>query len=201
MESAKFVLLTFCGINVIASLTGDCPARNEYTPLNRDIMGHSGSKKGRKRRLTNRERALIVAMLAVWAGHGEIVKALGRDVKADTIRKYDAANETNRARLARKWVDLFDSTREKFVSDFQDVAISHKSFRLRELQRLFGFGRDKKDIALQLATLRAARDESPPALELDLLASLEYDFIELEPGQEQLYTKDGTPVILSTEKE
>ena len=162
-------------------------------------MGHSGAQKNK--RLTNRERALIVSMLATWAGHGEIVEALGRDVPADTCRKYDASCVTNRARLARKWVALFDDTRERFVGDFKHIALAHKSFRLRELQRIFEGGRGKKDIALQLATLRAARDESPPALEVDLLAGLSYDFVELEPGQEQLYTKDGTPVVFSSKTE
>ena len=145
-------------------------------------MPHTGTKKGKKKaRLTNRERGLIVVMLATWASFEDVIEALGRDVPRQTVQAYDAGNTRNRGRLAGKWIRLFDDTREAFLDNTRDVAISHKGFRLRELNRIFADGKKASDTDVQLAALDRARAEAPQRIEHEI--GISYDFIELEPHE------------------
>ena len=145
-------------------------------------MPHSGAKKGKKKaRLTNRERGLIVVMLATWGSFEEVVEALGRDVPRQTIQAYDAGKLRNRGRLAGKWIRLFDDTRAAFLDNTRDVAISHRAFRLRELNRIFADGKRASDTDVQFSALREARAEYPHRAEMDI--GISYDFVELPPDQ------------------
>ena len=145
-------------------------------------MPHSGAKKGKKKaRLTNRERGLIVVMLATWGSFEEVVEALGRDVPRQTIQAYDAGKPRNRGRLAGKWIRLFDDTRAAFLDDTRDVAISHKGFRLRELNRIFADGKLASDTDVQFAALDRARAEAPQRHEHEI--GISYDFVELAPHE------------------
>jgi hypothetical protein len=38
--------------------------------------------------------------------------------------------------LAKKWVDLFNATRDRFLNEISDIPIANKAYRLRVLQRM-----------------------------------------------------------------
>ena len=153
----------------------------------------------KRKRLKDSERRAIVVQLAVWSDYGEIVEALGRDVPRKTIQSYDAGNARNRGKLAGKWVTLFDETRAAFLSSTQDVAISHRAFRLRELDGLYRKMRAGGDADRQVSILQAAKAESPDRTEDEFPFPISYHILEIDPEAEQLFTAEGTPVLLSEE--
>ena len=153
----------------------------------------------KNKRLKDSERRLIVTMLSTWHGTGEIVEALGRDVPRKTIQSYDAGNARNRGKLAGKWIRLFDDTRESFLQDTRDVAISHRAFRLRELDALYRKMRAAEDADRQVSILQAAKAESPDRAEDVFPFPISYQILEIDPEAEQLFTAEGTPVFLSEE--
>jgi hypothetical protein len=38
--------------------------------------------------------------------------------------------------LAKKWVDMFNTTRDRFLNEISDIPIANKAYRLRVLQRM-----------------------------------------------------------------
>jgi hypothetical protein len=48
-----------------------------------------------------------------------------------TIRRRSAARV-----WLKKWVDLFNHTRDRFLNEISDIPIANKAYRLRVLQRM-----------------------------------------------------------------
>jgi hypothetical protein len=60
---------------------------------------------------------------------------MGVVVSLSQISYYDP--ETKTSDLAQKWRDLHRETRAAFVKETASIAVAHKSFRLRELGRMY----------------------------------------------------------------
>ena len=60
---------------------------------------------------------------------------MGLSVSLSQIVYYDPGSKGTD--VAKKWRDVYAETRERFKADCDDIAIAHRSFRLRELNRLY----------------------------------------------------------------
>ena len=55
------------------------------------------------------------------------------EISLPSILHYDISNPT----LPPKWREIFEQTREKFLSDVSIIPIANKSYRLKELNRIY----------------------------------------------------------------
>lgn len=86
-------------------------------------------------KLDDAARAFVVTSLATYRGYAEIERDLqerGFDIARQSLHHYHP--EHYHGRLAQKWVDLFHTTRKKFLEDVGSLPIAHRSARLRQLQ-------------------------------------------------------------------
>lgn len=96
-------------------------------------------------------KAFVVQALACFDTPGTVAKAVkaeyGITVSPQQCEAYDP-NKRAGARLSDKWKVLFEATRKKFVDDQSEIPISHRSTRLRALQRLAERAENAGNIAL-----------------------------------------------------
>ena len=86
---------------------------------------------------TDADKEFVVKRLARFDSPSEVRKALkkvrGTEASRSQIAYYNPGNEQGRD-LAQKWRDLFEATREQYISDTSRIASSHKAHRLRRLE-------------------------------------------------------------------
>lgn len=89
-------------------------------------------------KLSSLHKTLIVQRLATFVSDKEIIEELrtfGVEVDYAQIAYYNP--QTAGSRLGKEWVQLFDETRKRFIDDTSSIAISHRAYRLQELDRLY----------------------------------------------------------------
>lgn len=84
-------------------------------------------------------RAFIVQACACYDPPTAVAEAVSKEFGVTVTRQYveqhDPTKQAGKG-LGKKLCKLFDDTREKFLADTSDIAISHKPVRLRALQRM-----------------------------------------------------------------
>ena len=84
-------------------------------------------------------KAFIVQALACFEPPSKVVEMVkvefGITITRQRVSAYEPSNAMAKS-LSHKWVDLFNTTREKFQEETADIAISHKAYRLRVLDRM-----------------------------------------------------------------
>lgn len=92
-----------------------------------------------KGKLTVEVQRFVVQSLACFDAPSVVVEAVRREfgyqITRQTAEGYDPTKRAGRE-LAPKWRDLFEATRKAFLEDTAEIAISHRSVRLRALQRM-----------------------------------------------------------------
>jgi hypothetical protein len=92
------------------------------------------------RRLPKAAQKLIVTELACFTSPSDVrdmlEKEFGITMNLSSIVYYDPTTAAASQTLGQEWQDLFRATRKAFIDDTSRVAISHRSFRLRRLDRL-----------------------------------------------------------------
>lgn len=90
-------------------------------------------------RLNNEIKAFIVQALACFDSLSTVAEAVkkeyGLTLAHQHIESHDPTKSAGKG-LAKKWVDLFNSTRERFQSELSDIPIANKAYRLRALNRM-----------------------------------------------------------------
>lgn len=90
-------------------------------------------------KLSNEVKTFIVQALACFDTPSEVAAAVkaefGLDVSKQLCETHDPTKRCA-ASLAKRWVALFHETRKGFLESAADIAISHRSVRLRALQRM-----------------------------------------------------------------
>lgn len=107
-------------------------------------------------------RVAIVRALACFDGIGTVVAAVKQDYGiVVTPQAVEAHDPTKRAgkNLAQKWRLLFDETRKAFIEDTSDIAISHRSTRLRALNRMAAKAETIGNMALAAQLHKQAAEE------------------------------------------
>lgn len=88
--------------------------------------------------LKNEHKRLIVQRLATFVSYTEIIEELqtfGVAASMSQIAYYDP--QCKNPKLGQEWRELYKETRAAFTRDTSDIAVAHKSFRLRELGRMY----------------------------------------------------------------
>lgn len=84
-------------------------------------------------------KVFIVERLACFDKPVEVQQAVKREFKVDvTLPQLAAYNPTQAsgARLSKTLREVFEATRKKFLEDTSSIAIAHRSYRLRMLDRM-----------------------------------------------------------------
>ena len=84
-------------------------------------------------------KAAIVQMLACYDTLSIVVDAIQKDygirVTPQQVESHDPTKVSGKG-LAKKWVDMFNTTRDRFLNEISDIPIANKAYRLRVLQRM-----------------------------------------------------------------
>ncbi|WP_158143694.1 DUF2280 domain-containing protein [Vibrio metschnikovii] len=89
--------------------------------------------------LSQEVKAFIVMALACYDSPKEIADRVKEEfntiVSRQQIAGHDPTNATSKT-LGKKWVELFNETRERFQNEISDIPIANKAYRLRALNRM-----------------------------------------------------------------
>lgn len=83
-------------------------------------------------------KTFIVQQLAMYQTPQEIVDLVKEAFDTEISRQQAFYyNADMNPKLPKKWREIFNATREKFLSDVSSIPIAQKSFRLRELDKIY----------------------------------------------------------------
>ncbi|AUV40476.1 MULTISPECIES: DUF2280 domain-containing protein [Klebsiella pneumoniae complex] len=107
-------------------------------------------------------KAAIVQMLACYDTLSIVVAAIQKDygikVTPQQVESHDPTKVSGKG-LAKKWVDLFNATRERFQNEISDIPIANKAYRLRVLNRMALNAESMKNYGMTAQLLeQAAKD-------------------------------------------
>lgn len=84
-------------------------------------------------------KAFIIQMLACYDTPSQVVEAVQKDfgiaITRQQVETHDPTKVSGKT-LAKKWVELFNATRDRFQSEISDIPIANKAYRLRVLDRM-----------------------------------------------------------------
>ncbi|MFY1852968.1 DUF2280 domain-containing protein [Achromobacter xylosoxidans] len=85
-------------------------------------------------------KRFIVQALACWDTPSQVSEAVkeefGLDVPRTHVAQYDPTKVAGKD-LAKKWVQLFHDTRQRFREEIAEIPIADQAFRLRQLGRIY----------------------------------------------------------------
>ena len=107
-------------------------------------------------------KAFIVQCLACFDTPSTIVEAVKREysvtVSRQLVETYDPTKRAGSG-LAVVWRDLFSATRSDFLADTGKIAISHRTVRLRALDRMAARAEERGNMPLAAQLLEQAAKE------------------------------------------
>lgn len=107
-------------------------------------------------------KASIVQALACYETPSRVVelvkKEFGLNVTRQQVSAYDPSKAMAKS-LSQKWTRLFDETRERFQRETAEIAISHKAYRLRVLDRMAANAESMKNYGMTAQLLEQAAKE------------------------------------------
>lgn len=112
--------------------------------------------------MTDEIRAEIVCRLACYdtvsAVHDDLQER-GIDISVQAVSRYQPSLATKN-KLALKWVDLFNKTREDFLAEIAAEPIANRAYRMRRLGEILNLEIRRKNTAGARATLEQAAKEA-----------------------------------------
>lgn len=113
-------------------------------------------------KLTDDVRTFIVQALACFDTPSQVVAAVNQEfgltITRQNVEKYDPTKVAG-AKVAPKWRTLFEAARKSFVEDSSQIAIAHRSTRLRALQRMATAAEAKGNYPLAAQLHKQAAEE------------------------------------------
>ncbi|AGJ86718.1 DUF2280 domain-containing protein [Raoultella ornithinolytica] len=107
-------------------------------------------------------KAAIVQMLACYDTLSIVVDAIQKDygirVTPQQVESHDPTKVSGKG-LAKKWVDMFNATRDRFLNEISDIPIANKAYRLRVLQRMSTDAEKMKNMGMTAQLLEQAAKE------------------------------------------
>lgn len=107
-------------------------------------------------------KAFIVQSLACFDTPSQLVelvkKEFGLSITRQQVESHDPTKANGRG-LAQKWVDMFNTTRERFQNEISDIPIANKAYRLRVLDRMATRAEGMKNLALTAEIIEQAAKE------------------------------------------
>lgn len=107
-------------------------------------------------------RAFIIQELACFEAPSQIVESVQKEFKVQVTRQQVASHDPTKAAgkgLAKKWVDLFNDLRDRFLNEISDIPIANKAYRLRVLQRMSTTAEGMKNLGMTAQLLEQAAKE------------------------------------------
>ncbi|HCF7935624.1 DUF2280 domain-containing protein [Klebsiella grimontii] len=107
-------------------------------------------------------KAYIIQMLACYDTPSQVVDAVQKDfgiaITRQQVETHDPTKVSGKT-LAKKWVDMFNTTRDRFLNEISDIPIANKAYRLRVLQRMSTNAENMKNIGMTAQLLEQAAKE------------------------------------------
>ncbi|EQA7873625.1 DUF2280 domain-containing protein [Klebsiella pneumoniae] len=107
-------------------------------------------------------KAAIVQMLACYDTPSQVVEAVQKDfgitITRQQVETHDPTKVSGKT-LAKKWVDLFNRTRDRFLNEISDIPIANKAYRLRALDRMMTKAESMRNMALAASLMEQAAKE------------------------------------------
>ncbi|WP_410677597.1 DUF2280 domain-containing protein [Citrobacter europaeus] len=107
-------------------------------------------------------KAFIIQSLACYDTPSQVVEAVQKEFGINITRQQAESHDPTKASgktLAKKWVELFNATRERFQNEVSDIPIANKAYRLRVLQRMSMTAENMKNISMTAQLLEQAAKE------------------------------------------
>lgn len=107
-------------------------------------------------------KASIIQSLACYDTPSQVVEAVQKEFGIKITRQQAESHDPTKASgktLAKKWVELFNATRERFQNEISDIPIANKAYRLRVLQRMSMTAENMKNIGMTAQLLEQAAKE------------------------------------------
>lgn len=115
-----------------------------------------------KGKLTDEQKAFVVQALACFDTPKTVTEALRKEFNVSlapqSIEGYDPTKRAGRG-LSQKWRAVFEATRKAFLENTAEIAISHRSVRLRTLQRMADRAEEQKNLPLAAQLIEQAAKE------------------------------------------
>ncbi|ANZ05346.1 DUF2280 domain-containing protein [Raoultella ornithinolytica] len=107
-------------------------------------------------------KAAIVQMLACYDTPSQVVEAVQKDfgitITRQQVETHDPTKVSGKT-LAKKWVDMFNATRDRFLNEISDIPIANKAYRLRALDRMMTKAEGMRNMALAASLMEQAAKE------------------------------------------
>ncbi|MCH9269676.1 DUF2280 domain-containing protein [Pantoea ananatis] len=107
-------------------------------------------------------KAFIVQSLACFDTPSMVVesvkKEFGISITRQQVESHDPTKSNGKG-LAKKWVDMFNDTRNRFQTEIADIPIANKAYRLRTLDRMATRTETMKNFALTAQLIEQAAKE------------------------------------------
>ncbi|BEN46149.1 hypothetical protein SMKC056_30950 [Serratia marcescens] len=107
-------------------------------------------------------KAFIIQSLACFDTPTLVVesvqKEFGLKITRQQVESHDPTKVSGKS-LAKKWVDLFYTTRERFKTEISDIPIANKAYRLRVLDRMATRTETMRNYALAAQIVEQAAKE------------------------------------------
>ncbi len=114
-------------------------------------------------RLTKAQKIMIVTELACFEKatvvRDKIKAEFGIELAVTSIKYYDPTIWGDDHDLAKKWRDMFEVARTKFLKDCARVPVMNKSYRARELQKILDMEIERQNTVGARDTLKQAAEE------------------------------------------
>ena len=84
-------------------------------------------------------KAFIIQSVACYEAPSQVADAVLKEFGVKITRQQVDQNDPTKVSgkgLAKKWVDLFNATRDRFLNEISDIPIANKAYRLRVLNRM-----------------------------------------------------------------
>lgn len=116
------------------------------------------------RKMTDEIIAFIVRRYAIYDSTTEIRKAVeeefGVKLSSESVRRYNIDTQGVRSKVQKRWIDLFDETRDHFQKGLDDVGIVWKPYRLKRLDEMERVARAQGNYSLARELLEQAAKET-----------------------------------------
>ncbi|AST68966.1 hypothetical protein BFG07_09860 [Kosakonia cowanii] len=107
-------------------------------------------------------KAFIVQSLACFDTPSMVVESVKKEFGITITRQQVESHDPTKANgkgLAKKWVDMFNDTRNRFQTEIADIPIANKAYRLRTLDRMAARTENMKNFSLTAQLIEQAAKE------------------------------------------
>lgn len=140
--------------------------------------------------LNDEHKLFIVQQLAMFERPQAVCDLVKENFGLEIERSHVFYYELSNPKLPPKWKEIFENTRKNFLENVSDIPIANKSFRLRELDRLYQKQKSSKveNVVEARATLEQAAKESGDVFtnkqKVEHKGEMEHIYRVIEPGDD-----------------